>query len=113
LVSAVALAAPAAAAGGSQGARPPRPELSVDFADVRNVDRTPVEVRYSVGTLPMVRVVLECRDGPKGSYRVVASSVNRRGRLTDPRPQGLHRDYRVRVEGAQGIVLAWRASTPD
>lgn len=52
-----------------------------------------------------VRVVLECRDRPKGDFHVVDEARAAQGQFVDHADTPWQRSYRVQVEGPRGYVL--------
>jgi hypothetical protein len=83
------------------------PGLTVNFANVKSDEGAEVSVPYSVSRMPRVaRVVLERRDSPTDPFHAVDSKGKARGELVDPDGGGPDCDYRVRIEGARGFVLA-------
>ncbi len=71
-------------------------------------------VSFSVADLPRgARIVLERRDGPKGSFRVVDTSTEASGVLEDPAPTSLRTLYRVEVLATRGRVVAHQVLVAD
>jgi hypothetical protein len=88
------------------------PGLTVNFANVKSDKGGEVFVPYSVSRMPRVaRVVLERRDSPTDPFRAVDSNGKARGELVDPDGGGPDCDYRVRIEGTRGFVLAMVAES--
>jgi len=71
-------------------------------------------VAFSVADLPRgARVVLERRDGPKGTFRVIDTSTENQGVLEDPSPTSLRTLYRVEVLAMRGRVVAHQVLLAD
>lgn len=70
-------------------------------------DDAHTQVRCSVANAPRTaRLVLERRDGPKGSFKPIDSSHDLAAMLADDDPPILRPTYRVRVEAVRGQVMA-------